>query len=156
MGRSGTTAVDVALGARIRLLRTTRGMSQTVLGKHLGLTFQQIQKYEKGTNHIAPDRLLRIADILGVSAGVLLEEAGLTRATGEVPREMMVLSRCAAARSLFQSVDILWEADRQEAIAALARAAEMMIPLGPALRADRRRPAATLRLPARAGDRVTS
>jgi transcriptional regulator with XRE-family HTH domain len=57
---------DVELGARIRLRRCEIDMSQEQLGNQLGLSFQQIQKYEKGTNRVGAARLQKIADILGV------------------------------------------------------------------------------------------
>src|SRR5438552_1319065 len=59
-------ARDIEVGRRIRAQRLVRGMSQTQLGKKLGITFQQIQKYEKGANRVGAGRLTRIADVLGV------------------------------------------------------------------------------------------
>lgn len=56
--------VDVAVGLRVRTLRMQRGWSQERLGKALGLTFQQVQKYEKGINRIGPSRLEAIAQEL--------------------------------------------------------------------------------------------
>ncbi|MEM8753989.1 MAG: helix-turn-helix domain-containing protein [Pseudomonadota bacterium] len=56
--------VDVHVGARVKLRRMMVGMSQERLGEHLGLTFQQIQKYEKGANRIGASRLYAIAQIL--------------------------------------------------------------------------------------------
>lgn len=76
-------AVDVAVGARVRLLRVTRGMSQTALGEHLGITFQQIQKYEKGTNRIGSSRLAQIAKVLDVPVSTLFET--VAQGTGEAP-----------------------------------------------------------------------
>jgi transcriptional regulator with XRE-family HTH domain len=57
---------DVEIGRRIRALRLERGLSQTELGNLLGITFQQIQKYEKGANRVAAGRLQRIAEALDV------------------------------------------------------------------------------------------
>jgi transcriptional regulator with XRE-family HTH domain len=57
---------DVEIGKRIRALRLERGLSQTELGNLLGITFQQIQKYEKGANRVAAGRLERIAEALEV------------------------------------------------------------------------------------------
>jgi transcriptional regulator with XRE-family HTH domain len=57
---------DIELGKRIRLRRCEMDMSQEDLGNKLGLSFQQIQKYEKGTNRVGAARLQLIADILGV------------------------------------------------------------------------------------------
>ena len=65
VGESGPRPVDVHVGERVRAGRTLIGMSQTELGKHVGLTFQQIQKYEKGMNRIGAGRLWRFSLILG-------------------------------------------------------------------------------------------
>jgi transcriptional regulator with XRE-family HTH domain len=58
--------VDVHVGSRVRMRRILIGMSQEKLGDALGLTFQQVQKYEKGTNRIGASRLQAISNILGV------------------------------------------------------------------------------------------
>ncbi len=55
---------DVEIGRKIRALRLERGLSQSGLADGIGLTFQQVQKYEKGTNRVSAGRLQRIADIL--------------------------------------------------------------------------------------------
>ena len=58
--------VDVHVGARLRVRRTLLGMSQTTLGEAIGVTFQQMQKYEKGTNRISASRLYDLARVLDV------------------------------------------------------------------------------------------
>ncbi|MCZ6508114.1 MAG: helix-turn-helix transcriptional regulator [Acidobacteria bacterium] len=58
--------VDAHVGRRVRLRRTLLGMSQTALGQAVGLTFQQIQKYERGANRIGSGRLFQFAEILDV------------------------------------------------------------------------------------------
>jgi transcriptional regulator with XRE-family HTH domain len=63
--------LDIEVGRRVRALRLEKGMSQEKLGNQLALTFQQIQKYENGTNRIGAGRLQRIAQILGVSVSAL-------------------------------------------------------------------------------------
>lgn len=57
---------DAEIGRRIRAVRLERGLSQTVLGNLLGVTFQQVQKYERGTNRVAAGRLQRVAESLKV------------------------------------------------------------------------------------------
>ncbi len=57
VGRFGPRPVDVHVGGRVKAGRTLIGMSQTEIGKHVGLTFQQIQKYENGMNRIGASRL---------------------------------------------------------------------------------------------------
>lgn len=66
--------VDVYVGGRVRLRRMLSGMSQETLGEHLGLTFQQIQKYEKGANRIGASRIFRIAEVLGVDVQFFFDE----------------------------------------------------------------------------------
>jgi transcriptional regulator with XRE-family HTH domain len=63
--------LDIEVGRRVRALRLEKGMFQEKLGNQLALTFQQIQKYENGTNRIGAARLQRIAQILGVSVSAL-------------------------------------------------------------------------------------
>lgn len=66
-------AVDKHVGQRLRALRLTAGMSQEKLGEHLGLTFQQVQKYEKGINRMGASRLYEIAGIFGVPIAALFD-----------------------------------------------------------------------------------
>jgi transcriptional regulator with XRE-family HTH domain len=65
--------LDVMVGAKIRIFRTHRGMSQSDLAGKIGVTFQQVQKYEKGINRVGASRLSRIAAVLGISIGELFE-----------------------------------------------------------------------------------
>lgn len=58
--------IDAYVGAQIKQRRTIVGMSQTELANRLGITFQQVQKYEKGANRVGSSRLYEIAEILGV------------------------------------------------------------------------------------------
>lgn len=67
-------AIDIHVGSRIRLQRALKGMSQTTLAEGLGVTFQQVQKYEKGTNRVGSSRLQAIANILGVPVAYFFEE----------------------------------------------------------------------------------
>ncbi|MBB4211101.1 transcriptional regulator [Rhodothalassium salexigens] len=66
--------IDVHVGSRVRLRRTLLGMSQEKLGTALGLTFQQIQKYERGANRIGSSRLYRIARILEVPVSFFFDD----------------------------------------------------------------------------------
>jgi len=65
------TEDDRAVGARIAALRSARGLSQSVLGKSLGVSFQQVQKYETGRNRVGAGRLTTIAEVLGVPVSTL-------------------------------------------------------------------------------------
>jgi transcriptional regulator with XRE-family HTH domain len=66
--------VDVAVGARIRLLRKMRGLSQQALAEAAGVTFQQIQKYERGSNRVSASMLSRIARTLDVPVAEMFGE----------------------------------------------------------------------------------
>jgi len=67
--------IDVYVGSRIRLRRNILRLSQEKLGEKLGITFQQIQKYEKGTNRVGASRLQAISEIMGVPVSYFFEEA---------------------------------------------------------------------------------
>lgn len=69
--------MDIHVGSRVRLRRMVIGMSQEKLGEKMGLTFQQIQKYEKGTNRIGASRLHQLSQIMDVPVGFFFEDAPL-------------------------------------------------------------------------------
>jgi transcriptional regulator with XRE-family HTH domain len=66
--------VDVHVGKRLRLRRTLMGLSQEKLGAAIGLTFQQVQKYERGSNRIGASRLFDLARVLDVPVGFFFED----------------------------------------------------------------------------------
>ncbi len=70
----GINPIDAHVGARVRLRRTLLGMSQTGLGDTLGLSFQQVQKYERGTNRISASRLYDLSRVLDVSIEHFFED----------------------------------------------------------------------------------
>ena len=72
--RKQANPIDAQVGSRVRLRRMLIGMSQEKLGELLGLTFQQVQKYEKGVNRIGAGRLFQIARILGVEIPYFYED----------------------------------------------------------------------------------
>jgi transcriptional regulator with XRE-family HTH domain len=77
------SVIDVHVGSRVRLRRNMLGMSQEKLGESLGITFQQIQKYEKGTNRVGASRLQAISTILNVPVAFFFEDApGVPGITG--------------------------------------------------------------------------
>ena len=67
--------LDAMVGARIRMLRVNRGVSQTVLAERIGVTFQQVQKYERGANRVGASRLAQIASVLDVSVSEFFESS---------------------------------------------------------------------------------
>ncbi|WP_448190152.1 helix-turn-helix domain-containing protein [Azospirillum sp. sgz301742] len=70
----GPNAVDIHVGSRIRLRRTLMGMSQTALADSVGLTFQQIQKYEKGGNRVSASRLWQFCQVLDVPVSFFFDD----------------------------------------------------------------------------------
>jgi transcriptional regulator with XRE-family HTH domain len=69
MGSKKPDLIDVEVGQRIRIQRLASGLSQSELAERIGVTFQQVQKYEKGTNRVGAGRLTRIARVLNVPVG---------------------------------------------------------------------------------------
>lgn len=66
--------IDIHVGSRVRMRRTLLGMSQEKLGNALGLTFQQIQKYERGANRIGSSRLFKLSQILDVPVNYFFDD----------------------------------------------------------------------------------
>lgn len=86
----GPDPVDIHVGGRVRLRRTLLGLSQEKLGDALGLTFQQVQKYERGANRMGASRLHQMGQILDVPVSFFFDEmtpAALTRSTQFRPTE---------------------------------------------------------------------
>src|SRR4051812_28133679 len=115
--------VDVAVGARIRLLRKVRGLSQQALAEAAGVTFQQIQKYERGANRVSASMLSRIAATLDApvsemfgevnpAAGAIDEVAGLLSEPGalELLKAFSRLPRGAPRAALVEFVRTLRDA----------------------------------------------
>lgn len=73
--------VDISVGGRLRQRRTLLGMSQEKLGRAVGLTFQQIQKYERGVNRIGASRLLQLSRVLGVPIAYFFEDVPAPKAS---------------------------------------------------------------------------
>ena len=91
--------VDKYVGSRVRMRRIMLGMSQEKLGDSLGLTFQQVQKYEKGTNRIGASRLQHIADVLQVPVSFFFEGAVGEMKTSE-PRSLYVSEFLASSEGI--------------------------------------------------------
>ena len=78
-------AIDVEVGEKIRTRRRLLGISQPVLASTIGITFQQVQKYENGTNRVSASRLQQIADILKVSPSYFFPADTISGAQEETP-----------------------------------------------------------------------
>jgi transcriptional regulator with XRE-family HTH domain len=96
--------IDSHVGSRVRMRRMMLGMSQEKLGDSLGITFQQVQKYEKGTNRISASRLLHMSHILQVSVPFFFEGAphvpGQPKANGPAPSPVYVTDFLASSIGL--------------------------------------------------------
>ena len=91
--------IDVHVGSRVRLRRMLIGMSQEKLGEQLGLTFQQVQKYEKGTNRIGASRLFQIGRILAVPVQFFYDDMAEA-----MPRAMSGFAEADAAENVMDFV----------------------------------------------------
>ena len=80
MAKKQPSSIDAHVGSRVRLRRMLIGMSQEKLGELLGLTFQQVQKYEKGSNRISASKLWQVAQFFRVGPGYFFEGLADTRA----------------------------------------------------------------------------
>ena len=102
--------VDVHVGARVRILRRASGMSQEALADRLGLTFQQVQKYERGANRISASKLFEIAAALNVPVSSFFEglrqvdEAGASRRVDDIFARLMEDEEGAALAELFPQI----------------------------------------------------
>jgi transcriptional regulator with XRE-family HTH domain len=79
-----THSLDAYVGSRIRLRRKLKGLSQQALGASIGVTYQQVQKYEQGSNRVGASRLVKIAEALDVSVIFFFEGLGNCRRDRDV------------------------------------------------------------------------
>lgn len=102
--------VDIEVGHRIRIERLSRGLSQTALANKLGVTFQQVQKYEKGVNRVGAGRLTKIAEVLGVQVGTFFSGKDIPEAEkgkdGSESSPLKLLTVSGAFRLLRSYADI--------------------------------------------------
>ncbi len=96
-GTRNPSPVDVHVGARVRQRRTLLGMTQTGLGDALGLTFQQVQKYEKGTNRLSASRLFDLSRVFDVPIEYFFDD---------MPPEVAASSQATKGRVLGVAPDI--------------------------------------------------
>ena len=84
--------VDRIVGRNVRIYRLAKGLSQTELADQLGLTFQQVQKYEKGVNRVGAGRLFEISKILDVSIVSMFRGTSAARSKGDPPSPFDLLA----------------------------------------------------------------
>jgi transcriptional regulator with XRE-family HTH domain len=135
--KNGPHPIDIHVGARVRLRRNMLGLSQEKLGEALGLTFQQVQKYERGANRVGASRLLEIARVLDVPVAFFYDDVDPVRAPPipegfvealsaeedhlrseesiELVASYYAIRSDMVRRRLFQLVKALWEREHPSA-----------------------------------------
>ena len=111
-------AVDVHVGGRVRLRRTLLGLSQSALGDALGLTFQQVQKYERGANRISASKLWRLSQVLEVPVSFFFDDIAVDRDGRAVP------SILSAGESGASEADVMTKRETLELTRAYYRVAD--------------------------------
>ena len=111
---------DTEVGRRVRTQRLSRGMSQTELGTKIGVTFQQVQKYEHGTNRISFSRLVEMAEALECGVVDLIGNLDKSKSSAALSRQIAFLTEPGASDLLeaYASID---SPKRRRAILNLAR-----------------------------------
>lgn len=107
---------DIEVGRRVRTFRLQKGLSQQKLADALGLTFQQVQKYEKGTNRIGAGRIQRIAEILDVPVTHFFTQQ---KRAGTAPNEIFELLDTAAGLRLLRAYMRIRDPQIRQAVAHL-------------------------------------
>ena len=107
--------IDIAVGQRVRAVRELRGLTQNDLAKATGVTFQQIQKYERGTNRVSASRLMLISHALGQPVSTFFEpdEPGA--------RDGLDLFAVSGSKALLEAYGRIETADQRRIVVALAR-----------------------------------
>src|SRR5689334_7298461 len=100
VARDGPHPIDAMVGARVRQRRTLLGLSQESLGEAIGLTFQQVQKYERGANRISASRLFELARVLEVPVSYFFDDIQDPASETEVAR-----TRQAAGQTELEAVE---------------------------------------------------
>ena len=92
MAKKSPMPIDILVGQNIRICRLQQRFSQTELGRRIGVTFQQVQKYEKGANRVGASRLSQIAEVLNVPLVALFDGSSTATQQGEreeTPRALL-------------------------------------------------------------------
>ena len=114
--------IDRYFGDRLRARRIMMKMSQEDLGKSLGVSFQQIQKYETGTNRLTAAMMVRVAEILDVDVGYFYSEIPKTKRSGEMETPALTeMAMAAHGRRLINAFLSLKNDEMRGAVADLAR-----------------------------------
>lgn len=119
----GRDEVDAYVGARIGLRRSALGLSQSALAQQLGISFQQVQKYETGQNRISASRLHRAATVLGTSVETFFPPVETARgAVDEGWETLRFLTATVDGRSVASGFPLIEDRDVRRAVARIVRA----------------------------------
>ena len=119
----GRDEVDAYVGARIGLRRSALGLSQSALAQQLGISFQQVQKYETGQNRISASRLHRAATVLGTSVETFFPPVETARGAADEGWETLrVLTSTVDGRSVASGFPLIEDRDVRRAVARIVRA----------------------------------
>ena len=110
---------DAEIGRRIRARRLERGLSQTELGTRLGVTFQQVQKYEKGVNRVGAGRLQRVAEVLEVPITFFYEGMGTDRHNADTVNAGLNFLETAGAVRLVRAYSRINDSDVRRSLVEL-------------------------------------
>lgn len=119
----GRDEVDAYVGARIGLRRSALGLSQSALAQQLGISFQQVQKYETGQNRISASRLHRAATVLGTSVETFFPPVETARGAADDGWEQMrFITATADGRAVAAGFPLIEDRDIRRAVARIVRA----------------------------------
>ena len=119
----GRDEIDAYVGARIGLRRSALGLSQSALAQQLGISFQQVQKYETGQNRISASRLHRAATVLGTSVDTFFPPVETARGTVDEGWETLrFLTATVDGRSVASVFPLIEDRDVRRAVARIVRA----------------------------------
>lgn len=123
MGRpGGADEVDAYVGARISLRRSALGLSQTALAQRIGVSFQQVQKYETGQNRISASRLHRVAGVLGASVESFFPPDDGDSATRAGVEALRSITATADGRAVAAAFPMIADRTLRQAIARIVTA----------------------------------
>ena len=100
MPKANTHSIDKAIGGRLKMYRQRANISQTALGKHLGVSFQQVQKYENGTNRVSAATLIKVSRFLSIPISDLMVLESQQHAPGASSRDLARFTKSPEGKSL--------------------------------------------------------
>ena len=122
MPKANTHAIDKSIGGRLKMYRQRANISQTALGKHLGVSFQQVQKYENGTNRVSAATLIKVARFLNISVGELMVLDGQQTQSGTSSKDMLRFAKSTEGRSLLSGFMAIEDSSLRRHIVGLVKA----------------------------------